>query len=88
MHLHNKVEGDPSHQLVNLEFDKWVEMFHYSVILYNFNIWLKNRINDYYGNLFLDDGKPIELRISKPDGTETFTYVEYRSEFKDWKFVR
>ncbi len=86
MHPNNFIDGDLSHQLHNLPFDEWVDMFHTTIMLHNFYIWLKNKINRHYGGMFLKDGKPVEIRITKDNGDVTYTDVIYRPEFDDWKF--
>lgn len=86
MHLHNFIEKDPSHQLQNLEFDKWVQMFHTTIILHNFSIWLKNNINSHYGQFYLENPDSVEIRITKDNGEERFSLVEFRPDWQDWKW--
>lgn len=85
-HLNNYVKNDKSHQLKYLEFDDWVEMFHSTIMLHNFYIRLKNKINRFYGEKYLKDKNGVEIRICKADGNTQYKLLEFRQEFEDWKF--
>lgn len=84
IHPNNFISDDPSHQLKYLTFDDWIEMFHSTIILHNFYIWLKNKINMHYGGNYLNGEKPIEIRVVKPSGETTYRYVKFRPEYEDW----
>lgn len=88
MHLHNYVKEDPASQLHNLEFDNWIEMFHTTLVLHNFSIWLKDRINTVYAQMFEHNPESALIRITKEDGTETFYPLMYIPEREKWTWKR
>lgn len=85
IHPNNFIDGDPSHQLHHLPFDTWIEMFHTTIILHNFYIWLKNKINMHYGGMWLNRQTPQEIKIVKPNGEERYRGMNFRPEFQDWR---
>lgn len=84
-HPNNYIECDPSSQLRYLKFDDWIEMFHTTIILHNSYIWLKNKVNRYYGGIYLKEKTPQEIRIIKDNGDISLTYLKFRPEYDDWK---
>lgn len=84
IHPNNFIENDRSHQLHSLKFDEWIDMFHSTIVLHNFYIKLKNKISEYYGQIYLNSQIPQEIRIIKDDGGTIYSYLKYRPEYQDW----
>ena len=89
IHLNNYVENDPASQIRNLPFDKWIEIFHETMIVYNGYIYLLNNIIKYYGNIAQKNNGEIEIKINRKDPRQEiqFHHLIYRKEWNDfhWK---
>lgn len=88
IHPNNYIAKDPSCQLRNVPFDEWIDIFHNTLILHNEYIRMKHTINTFYAELAMLDGNSMEIAITRPDGKQTYTDVEYRQKFEDWRFKR
>jgi hypothetical protein len=59
--LTNFKVGDENNFIEKLTFEEWSKMFHSSIMLHNYFLWLNLKIDDYYTQLYLKTGNPIEV---------------------------
>lgn len=85
INLNNYIENDPAAQLHSIVFNDWHEIFHKLLLLHNEYIWLGNTINNVYAEKFLN-GEKIEILITEKDGKQYPLELDYRVEFKDWRY--
>jgi hypothetical protein len=55
-------------------------------VIHNLYIALNNRINDSYGELALKNGNALQIRVTPKEDKPYYSMVEFRPEWKDWKF--
>jgi len=61
-------------------------MFHNTLVLHNEYIRMNNLINDHYAELASKHDNTMEILVTEKDGKQYPLNVEYRPEWKDWKF--
>ena len=88
IHPNNEKPGASYPQIENLTFDEWIDMFHATMIIFNCYIWLKEEITNYYGDVALANGNCLPIRINKEDGSQDWSEVSFRPEFRDWRWYR
>ncbi len=86
IHLNNFIEGDPRSQLKTMTFDKWVEIFHSTIVIYNSYIKINNAINDFYGKIAMENDNVLLIRITEKNNKQYVLPVEYRTKWKDWNY--
>jgi hypothetical protein len=84
--LNNYAEQDPGSQLHVITFDEWVEMFHYTLALYNELVGLGNRIRTHYAELAASQGNRIEVLVPDREGTPRQRIIKYRPHFNDFRY--
>lgn len=57
----NFKEGDEYYRIQNFTFEQWMSLFHSSLMLHNYYIWLNLKIDEYYTQLYFKTGNPIEV---------------------------
>lgn len=86
IHLNNFIKDDQHSQLSSISFDEWINIFHNTIIFHNEYLRMNNLINELYAKLALENGNTMEILITEADGTQYPAYVEYRPQWKDWKY--
>jgi hypothetical protein len=86
IHPNNFIQTDPAAQIKSVSFDEWIDIFHYTLLIYNNMISLTNKANEHCANLALHNQNKVEIRIGRkfPIEEDTTGQFEFRSEFKDW----
>jgi hypothetical protein len=87
IHPNNENSRAKFHQIINLTFDEWIDMFNATMIIYNSYIGFKNEINKHFGPMALENGNRLPIRINKENGSEVLSEVSYRPEFNDWRWA-
>jgi len=75
-HPNNYIKTDKASQIQTLNFDKWVDMFHTTLVLHNEMIRFEQKLSDYYVNL-VEEGNKIEVKVIKPIITEYIREIAY-----------
>lgn len=86
IHPNNYIKDDPHASIRSLSFDEWVDMFHNTLILHNEYVQMNNLINEHYAKIAKEHDNTMEVLITEKDGKQYPLYVEYRPEWKDWKY--
>jgi hypothetical protein len=86
IHPNNYIKEDPHSQIRAISFDEWIDIFHNTLILYNEYIRMNSLINDHYAQIANENGNTMEIFVTEKNGKQYPTYIEYRPEWKDWKF--
>lgn len=90
IHLANYIKNDPASQLQVISFDKWIDIFHDTMVIYNQLIGFSNKIDSYYSDLIKEPNDIITVRLSKKDPIERQEFINlgYRKHFNDWHPVQ
>lgn len=88
IHLNNYIKNDPYASIWSLSFDEWIDIFHNTLVLHYEYIRMNNLINNYYAELASKNDNTMEILVTEKDKKQYPLYVEYRPEWKDWKFKR
>jgi len=86
IHLNNYIESDPNAQIKSISFDKWIEIFHSTLILHNSYIEMNNIINQRYGKIAMENDNTLSIRITDRDGKQYERPIEYRPRWRDWNY--
>lgn len=86
IHPNNYIKDAPHASIRALSFNEWIDMFHNTLVLHNEYIRMNNLINDHYAKLASKHDNTMEILVTEKDGKQYPLYVEYRPEWKDWKF--
>ena len=69
-----------------LDFDNWIDIFHNTMVLYNEYIRMNKLINEHYAQIAFENGNTMEISVTEKDGKTYPLYLEYRPEWKYWKY--
>lgn len=86
IHPNNYVAKDKAAQIQNLPFDEWIEMFHFTLALYNELIGLGNKIRSHYAGVASTQENRIEVLVPDKLGNLRPTIIMYRPEFNDFRY--
>ena len=84
--LYNYSRKDPHAQMKGLDFDNWIDIFHNTMVLYNEYIRMNKLINEHYAQIAFENGNTMEISVTEKDGKTYPLYLEYRPEWKYWKY--
>jgi len=89
IHLDNYIQSDPASQLKVITFDEWIEMFHYTMILYNEQIGFIEKARSYYSEIAAKSDNLCEVMITRKDPEERVEYhtLKHRPEFGRWHWL-
>jgi len=83
--LNNYIEGN-SKSISHITFDKWIELFHETLVLFTLYNEFFIRVNEIYYDESQADNGTVEIRINRLDPIEETHYriLYTRPYFKDW----
>lgn len=86
IHPNNEVDGDPANALKALSFDDWGDMMHHTMILYNQNIRLKDKVHNHFRDKTLANDNCIEVFVNVKEGDNRIFELAYVPARKNWVF--
>lgn len=85
IHLNNKIDGDPHNQLVYVEFDEWIDLFHNTMVIYNQLLRKMNDTRLFYADFESKHGGYTEIKttVKKRDeeGKDTEEVLYYALKY-------
>lgn len=61
-------------------------MFHNTLILHNEYLRMNSMINEHYAKIANEHNNIMEIMVTEKEGKSYPLYIEYRPEWKDWKY--
>jgi hypothetical protein len=86
IHLNNHIKNDSHANIRALGFDKWIDMFHNTISLFNEYIRMNNIIHEYYSKIAANNNNVLEVQVTEKNENQYPLYVEYIPEQKRWMY--
>ncbi len=86
--LLNNYKDDGYSDLVSIEFDDWVDLFHNTLMLHNQYIWLDNAINDFYRVFAMKCGNHVPIVITDKDGKIIEAFLRFNPNGNSWVYEK
>ena len=92
IHLNNFVKEDKAAQLHGYTFDKWIDLFHHTMIIFNEQIRFFENVRRVYKETAKANGNKIQIRINRKDPVESTEYrflklTEFNENVWRWSWL-
>ncbi len=88
IHLNNYIKDDTHSQLHSLSFDEWIDILHYTMIIYNEQIKFFKKTKRFYSEFAKRYENKIQIKINRkePEEKEELKFLKYTPfhEFGRW----